>query len=528
MSSAGTIFIMVISATVYLMDFLREDDKLDAIVPGVSDVYRRLRDSKHQGIYTSLGRFYNHTIFARDAGMTAKFVNYFDHQTAWDTILTLASYQGRTNNRTTQEQPGRIHHELRDFTSWKGRWYERLGLRLVGRVWGGRNKQFLTYFAGDTTASYIRLVHDYATNIDSSILDRQVPQRDGSTVSLKESVTAAANWIVKHVDQDGVFRMRRTNRWSLPYQTYCDSLTAYAWSDGRPADTSRDHSFVEVQAYALGALQDAMVLIPNSPELHYWRLAFNQLQAALFDKFWSDEAATFSPGLFDRGKGMERLDTDMITAGWTLNASIWDHMPDDERKDYIAKIVGRLFRDDMLSEFGLRTRSLRVNEPMGDIIDYHGSRTVWPMFNFMIIEGLRRHGLYRLARQLEFRILNGINATGGLSEFMIVDHDGQLFRADRHAVKSRRSQMIPEQNIAFTVVPAMTLAYRHLYKRHEVAETGWEFELEESILKSIAGVELLAPAEAKRHFAAEPLRLHQGFAAYLSLLHIAPVILKKP
>ncbi|NCU38985.1 hypothetical protein EOL96_08175, partial [Candidatus Saccharibacteria bacterium] len=356
------------------MDFLREADDIDAIVPGVTDVYRRLRDSRHQGIYTSLGRYYNHTIFARDAGMTAKFISDFDHETAWDTILTLASYQGRTTHRVTQEEPGRIHHEHRDFVAWQGSWYDRIGLKLAGRVWGASNKQFITYFSTDTTATYIRMVHKYATNIDPSILERHVPQRDGSTVSLADSVTAAANWIVRQVDQDGIFRIRRTNRWSLPYQTFCDSVSAYVWSDGTPAAASYDHAYIETQAYALDALQDAMRMLPSSPELHYWRLASEKLHKALFERFWIETRQTFAPALFSRGRPMMPLDTELITTGWTLNASFWEHMPSKtDEQAHIITLVRRLFSDDFLTDVGIRTRSISTRNPLGDVIDYHGS-----------------------------------------------------------------------------------------------------------------------------------------------------------
>ncbi len=511
------------------MDFLREADDIDAIVPGAADAYRRLRDSRHQGIYTSLGRYYNHTIFARDAGMTAKFISDFDHETAWDTIVTLASYQGRTTNHVTQEQPGRIHHELRDFTSWQGSSYDRLGLVLAGRVWGARNKQFLTYFSTDTTATYLRLIHKYATNIDPSIIDRHVPQRDGSTVSLAESVTAAANWLVRQVDQDGVFRIRRTNRWSLPYQTFCDSVSAYVWSSGAPADVTQDHSYIEAQVYALDALQDAMRILPSSPELHYWRLATEKLHAALFDRFWIGTRQTFAPALFMRGHRLAPLDTEMITTGWALNASFWEHMPSRvDEQAHIITVVKRLFSEDFLTDVGIRTRSLSTNDPLETVIDYHGSETVWPMFNFMVIEGLRRHGLYRLARQLEYRILNGINATGGFPEFMIVDRAGALCRPSKHARQSRSAQMIPEQSIAFTVVPAITLAYRHLYKRHTPAKSGWKYDLEESILATISDAKLIPAKEAVETLRPAPLRIRRTWASIRSAAHIAPVILRKP
>ena len=76
------------------MDFLNYRDRLDAVVPGVSEAYDALRGDNNIGIVTSLGAFYNHTIFGRDIGMAAKFVSDFDHKTVWNTILTLASLQG--------------------------------------------------------------------------------------------------------------------------------------------------------------------------------------------------------------------------------------------------------------------------------------------------------------------------------------------------------------------------------------------------------------------------------------------------
>ena len=509
-----------------LMDFLREADKLDRVMPGVAAAYRALRDNHGQGIYTSLGRYYNHTIFGRDAGMSAKFVSDFDHDTVWKTILTLASYQGLETHPTTQEEPGRIHHEMRDYTTWHGRWYDRAGLIIAGRLWGSKRKRLLSYFAADTTATYIRLIHKHVTHIDGSLLTREVPQANGRPVALETSLEAAANWIANQVDEDGLFHVRRTNRWALPYQTFADSVTAYAWSDGRPADTSLDHCYIEVQTYALDALQDAVRLLPGSPHALRWRLLAEKMQQTLFERFWNDGRQSFVPGVFVRNGQLQQLDVDMIMIGWTLNASFWRDMPEDKRRATLTKLITRLFQGDFLTAVGIRTRSMRTREPLGRDIDYHGSQTVWPMFNFMIIEGLRRHGFYRLARQLEFRLLNGVNALGGFPEFCIVDHDGQLYQIDKHARTRRRGQMIPEQNIAFTVVPSLTLAYRHLYRRHDAAMSGWKYELEETILASIPVVELLAPEAARQALHPVPVHISRTLSGLRSAIHIAPVMLR--
>lgn len=148
------------------------------------------------------------------------------------------------------------------------------------------------------------------------------------------------------------------------------------------------------------------------------------------------------------------------------------------------------------------------------------------MFNFMVIEGLRRHGLYRLARQLEFRIINGINAVGNFPEFMIVEPDGRLYTPDKSAKLRRKGQMIPEQNIAFTVVPTLTLAYRHIYKRSTPAKSGWRYELEQSVLDSIPNIELLSPAAAVDTLSPTPVRIQRTMAGLKSALHISSVILK--
>lgn len=510
------------------MDFLRREVEIDSVVPGVTAAYRKLTDSRSQGIYTSLGRYYNHTIFGRDAGMTAKFVSYFDHNIAWQTILTLAQYQGKVHDPRTGEQPGRLHHEMRDYAAWTSRWYDRIGLELAGLAWGKQDRKLVSYYAADTTATYVRLVHKYAGSIDRSIIDRTVPQRDGSSLTLGESVANAAQWLVDQVDERGIFWVNRTNRWSLPYQTFADSVSAYAWSDGAACDVSRRHSFIEVQVYALDALQDACELLPRHPNRETWQLAAKKMQHAILDDFCNDDSQSFTPGLFSRGSKIAKLDNDMIMAAWTLNASFWDDIPDEKRISLLKAIISRVFQTDFMTDYGIRTKSVRTKEPLGEVIDYHGSQTIWPMFNFMVIEGLRRHGLYRLARQIEFRLLNTINALGDFPEFFIVDHAGVLYKPSRHAKLHKPGQMIPEQNIAFTVVPALTLAYRHVYPRHNPATDGWQHDFETTLLEQIPNIDLLTPDKALADIESTPLKIRRTSAGLRSVWHIAPVILKKP
>ena len=508
------------------MNFLRHQAEIDRVVPGVSAVYKQLRSSNGQGLYTSLGRYYNNTIFGRDAGMSAKFVTHFDHDVAWQTILTLAYYQGQDTNKKTMEAPGKIHHEMRDFSKWQGRWYDRLGLEVAGYVWGKQNRKLVSYYAADSTATYIRLINKYSQLIDKSIIDRQVPRHDSTTTLLGDSVASAANWLSAQVDETGIFWTRRTNRWSLPYQIFADSVTAYSWQNGRAANAAHKHSFIEAHAYALDALSDAANLLPMHSDSRNWQKTADKMRQALLNEFWNNQQQIFHPAIFSRGTTLMKLDSEMITSVWILNASFWDDLSTDLRHSMVEAIVRRIFKDDFLTEYGIRTKSLKTSEPLGEMIDYHGSQTIWPMFNFMVIEGLRRHGLYRLARQVEFRLINTINALDDFPEFFIVDKNSKLYTPNSKAKTVKHGQMIPEQNIAFTVVPALTLAYRNLYPRTKPVATGWQLSFEEEILSTIARHKLLAPDTARQEILVTPLKIKRTLAGLKSAAHIAAVILK--
>lgn len=501
-------------------------DDIEQLVPGVAAAFQQLRNQDTGSISTSNGAFYNHTLFGRDASMSAKFVTDIYPETAWCTIKALAGQQGTIVNRKTNEAIGRIHHELRDFRAWHGSLYNRLGMSVIAGLWGEKDRRLRTYFAADTTADYIRLAHKYVQNVDNTALHKVVQTTPDVEVTLRESVRLATEWLVAQVDQRGLFIVNRHNRWSLPYQTFADSVTAYHFRDGKVANSARAHSFVEVQAYAMDAIEDALRLFgDHAPEV--WHQTVARMRQALLEYFWDERYHNFAPALFVRGSGLHKLDVGMITSGWTLNTSFWYSLDDSLHQKYLTGIIEGLFQEDFLTAVGIRTKSSLTHEPLGRAIDYHGSRTVWPMFNFMVIEGLRRHGFYRLAEQLEVRLLNGVNALGQFPEFLIAEHDGTIFRPTRTAKLARAGQMIPEQNIAFTIVPSLVIAERHLRYEEQKPHGEWQHKLEERILHAIPQQTLLAPQAAKQQIRPTPLKIRRTLCGLRSMLHVAPVILSK-
>jgi glycogen debranching enzyme len=483
------------------MEISRYREELDAVVPGALNVYEKLKAKNGMGIYTSNGAFYNHTFFGRDTAMAAKFVSDFDHQLTRETIIALAALQGTKANPKTQEAPGRIHHEFRDFRTWRGGIPERVALRLFGVLWGTRQDRLLTYYATDTTALYIRLVHKYAMRVDRSFLNVTVKHPSGELLTVAESVARAADWLVSQVDVRHHFVVDRPNDWSLPFQTFADSSTAFPRPDGHLANFRRGITYTEVQAFVIDALEDTTHILDTHERRHVWQETAHEMRKALLDDFWSKKDAFFGSA-YDR-HGLVMMPT--VSAGWTLNTSLWDEVPKKRREEVISAVVKRLFSEDFLTPVGLRSRSLHSDQPLPGVIEYHGRLTVWPMFSFMVIEGLRRHRLHKLAEELENRVINGINASGNFEEFLVVDGGGHLLRSVPGVEAEVRvdAQMLPEKNIAFTVVPALVLAYRTLNrKRAWPSQEDWQKKLEEEVLANITLTERLAPENAAQHVAA--------------------------
>lgn len=485
------------------MDISRHRDELEAIIPGVVDAYQSLKTTNGMGFYTSNGALFNHTFFGRDNAMAAKFVADFDHQAVRETIIALVALQGTINDRITHEAPGRIHHEYRDFTTWRGSTSERLLLTFFAQRWGAKHKQLLTYYATDTTALFIRLVNKYVSRIDKAFLGTTVTTRNGEKVTVGIAVARAADWINAQIDQQDHFVVPRTNEWALPYQTFQDSSTAFVRTDGSMANFRRGIAHTEAQAFACDALEDATQLLNDHHHRHEWQSAAHALRNALLKDFWSEEMKFFGNSYDAKGLA----DMPSIGAGWTLNTSLWDEVSEHRRAEVIGSIVAKLFSNSFLTPVGLRCRAIDEPQPLKNVIEYHGAQAVWPMFTFMVIEGLRRHNLYRLAMQLENRLINAINADGHFPEFFIVTADEKLIIHDRQARTSKPTQMLPEENMAFTIIPSMTLARRASSKRIMVEQSEWQRQLEDSIMPTIPLVELVSPLDSK-HAMPETIPVH--------------------
>lgn len=511
-------------ASIQMANQKEEQTKINAIIPGVFDAYESLKSSDGRGLYTSNGRFYNHTIFARDVASAARFVGAFEHGTARDIIKTLIAYQGTENRRRTQEQPGRIHHEFRDFSQWRAQLGDRLIVLAASKIWGAKHGKMLTYYACDSSASFVRAIHRHVRDIDPAFLDQKYTDKLGQEISVQQSIELAAQWIMDQVDREGRFMVQRSPH-TLPYQTLQDSVTAYAWADGRPVNYRRPHSFVEAQSFNASALENiSHLLAGKSSRVNAYKETAHHMRRTLLRDYWDSDKHFFTSVLSQRGGVIKPLDVPNISAGWALNASWWSEVPVEERREKVSAVVGRLFSDEFLTLVGMRTRSKYSPEPLGDIVDYHGSQTIWPMFNFMVIEGLMRHRLYNLAAELENRIVNGVNAIGEFSEFLIVTKQDEFCQPIKDVrLPLLQVQMIPEKDIAFTIVPLMTIARGRVYEPSLPPPEDWQRDIETAVLSRLEKTPLYAPSEVAERLRPKRVYLTRTGAAMRSITHMMKV-----
>lgn len=495
-----------------------EKDAIDEIVPGLVDVYERLIASSGNGIRTSDDIHYSKTFFGRDGAVSAKLICEFDQTTAKQTIRALAALQGVIYNSVNGEQPGKIHHELRDLHGQTGRLIENIAIRIYAKLWGAKKGILRTYFATDATANYIRLIAAYHTH-DTTILDEVVTTQTGET-TVAETVVWAADWIVSQLDKAGRHMTYRTGQ-GLPCQTFQDSVSSYAWADGYALNYRRPHSFVEVQAYGADALMLASTLLTHkSAKVRTYRKQADRMREALFRDYWNSKDSFFTSLLSERNGSLQQLDVPNISVGWTLDTGLWDDVPELVRAEKIGGIVRRLFSEEFLTDVGLRTHSKYFPSPLGGMVDYHGAQTVWPMFTFMVIEGLRRQQLHTLADELETRLINGTNALRQLTEFFIVDERGHVLTpTDDITREYMHIQMMPERDIAFTIVP-MVYMVRTIHAPRPKPTKQWIAKLEEEILHTISPATLFPPTEAATRMRPKKIYATQSHTFWRSLFYI--------
>lgn len=346
-------------------------------------MYRSLHDiitlesRLNNEVYVSAGTPWFACLFGRDSIINAFFSLAFAPSNAAGALKLLARLQGQKIDTWTEEQPGRILHELRQG--------ELANLHEI--------PQTPYYGTVDATPLFLWLLARYVSWTGDVDLLRL----------LRPAVDRALLWIRNYGDlnRDGHLEYKSTSEHGLVNQGWKDSGNAMVDEKGRRAKPPI--TLVEAQAYVYAAKSELSALlreIGESEKALELEQQAETLKRNFNHDFWDSEKQFYYMAL---QSGERPLKVISSNPGHALWANIAD-------PDKAERTVNRLMKDDMFSGWGIRT--LSENEVAYNPIGYHlGS--VWPHDNAIAVAGFKNYGFDKEAQ----RVSNGIIDSSSYFDF---------------------------------------------------------------------------------------------------------------
>jgi glycogen debranching enzyme len=332
-----------------------DNPALNAVLEQATADIRMLMNRYDTGIYPTGGLPWYAVPFGRDTLISSILLLAFNPEIARGVLRYQAAHQGRLVDENTQEEPGKILHEVRN------------GEAVSRGLW-----PHILYTTVDATALFLcALTETESWTHDHALADELWPAAEG-----------ALEWCRRYgdVDGDGYVEDRGVRYRNAGWKDSADSLTNVDGSDVR-----RPVALCEVQAYLhrglVGMSRRRPALKEQAAGLK-WR--FNR-------DFWMPKEKFFAQAL-DGSKRQVRA----ITSN--PGHCLWMRIIDRPKAVHVAQ---RLMSQELFSGWGVRTLSDRaVNY---DPCSYHNG-SVWPFDTALSVAGLRQYGYAeeseRLARAL--------------------------------------------------------------------------------------------------------------------------------
>lgn len=424
--------------------------------------YIRLVSAGHHGVYASMGPNFTYAIFGRDSLEVAEDLLTSHQRLARDIIFTLARLQGTRNDNTSEEEPGKIHHEYRSQV-FNGERISEESLAVMHKLqhwWGSIGADELVYYGSfDATPLYIRLVHMYTEQYGRSVLDEKYVNRSNETKAIRDSVQAATDWLIEKIEASPwkLLEYKRINPKGLLNQVWKDSETAYLHIDGTIANAASGLAAVELQGYAYDALIGAAQFQSDPVQAERYNALAKEVQRATLTQLWMPKTQFFAQGLDRDETGSTRqIRTLTSNAGLLLQGRLLQDLPDDSRHMYCEGIIKTICSSEFLTDAGIRCRALRHKNIPG-FPDYHGTYAVWPKETFDIASGMFQHGYTQLANQLTNRILHSVEMAGDFYELFYAEDTGEIWYDQAASMKHFRKKSpthhlsVPEPGQAWVI-----------------------------------------------------------------------------
>jgi len=316
-------------------------------------------------------------LFGRDSILAAWMALIVDPDLALGVLQTLASLQGREVNPVTEEEPGRILHEVRS------------GAVASRSLRGGS----CYYGSIDATPLFVMLLGELRRwGLAEAEVRRLLPHAD-----------RALAWIEEFGDRDGdgYVEYRRATESALVNQGWKDSWDGIRFADGRFPQSPI--ALCEVQGYVYGAYLARVHFAEEAGDIEtadrYARRAAD-LKRQFNRDFWLDDRGWFALGLDADKRPIDALASNM-------GHCLWTGIVDEEHAATVAK---QLFSSELFSGWGIRT--LASSMAAYDPVSYHNG-SVWPHDNALIAAGLMRYGFVEEAHRVILALMDVAALDGG-------------------------------------------------------------------------------------------------------------------
>lgn len=304
-------------------------------------------------------------LFGRDSLITSYQMLPFAPELAATTLHALADAQGKKEVELTEEEPGRILHELR-----------------FGELTHFRERPQSPYYgASDTTPLFLILLEEYERWSGDHDLVRE----------LEPNARAALDWMDHYGDRDddGYIEYQRRTTLGLENQCWKDSWNSILFHDGTLAKTPL--ATCEIQGYAYDAKMRSARLARQiwKDEALAGKLEKQaaQLKSRFNKDFWIPGRKFFALALDGEKKQVDSLCSN-------IGQLLWSGIADDDKA---IAIRDHLMSPKMFSGWGIRT--MAEGEGGYNPIEYHDG-TVWPHDCSIIAAGLARYGYRKEASEI--------------------------------------------------------------------------------------------------------------------------------
>jgi len=303
-------------------------------------------------------------LFGRDSLLTSWMLLPWADSLAAGTLQTLAERQGRAIDPATEEEPGRILHEVRFGPA--------ASLALGG--------QSAYYGTADATPLFVMLLGELRRwGRHGQLAQKLLPHAD-----------RALGWIEHYgdADGDGFIEYSAKTPSGLVNQVWKGSWDAINFADGTIAGPPV--ALAEVQGYAYAAYRARAAFARQAgdvPGARHWAARAARLKRAFNKAFWLPGQGWYAVAL-DRGK----RPVDALTSN--IGHCLWT---DIAGADKAAAVADHLLSRDMFSGWGIRTlaASMAAYNPMS----YHNG-SIWPHDNALCAAGLMRYGFTAHAQRV--------------------------------------------------------------------------------------------------------------------------------